>query len=203
MRTQRPDFSKTTLLFGGSFDPIHQGHIALVNGAREALPVIEQVVFVPCYESPGKAATIARPEERLRLLEVALSTTENLIWDFEALRPGPSYTVDTLREAQRLGATRDKLFLLLGADSYASFPSWRSTEEIRTLARLCVGNRPGHENASLHPDDSLFRITPSPLASHTIRESLSRGKVPKDTVPLALERELERLFLNSQNPYDN
>ena len=203
MRTQQPDFSKTTLLFGGSFDPIHRGHIALVEGARKALPSIEQVVFVPCFESPGKAASIAGPEERLRLLEIALSGSEAIIWDFEVLRPGPSYTIDTLRMAKQWGAPRDKLYLLLGADSYAGLPGWKCAGEIRSFAQLCVGNRPGHEGPVWDDRDIFFRITPSALASHLIRDSLRSGKIPPNALPRELEKELDRLFLKSQNPYDN
>lgn len=199
-----PDFRKPTILFGGSFDPLHLGHLELARGALAAVAQLvpdPQIVFVPAFLSPGKAAAKASPEARLELLRVGLANTPYEIWDFELRRPGPSYTIETLREAQRRGATSDRLFLLVGSDAYTDMPQWKESGKIREYVRLLVGNRPGHPVKTMHADDSVIPIQPLPLASQEIRRALENGVVPEDALPAQLAEELRRLSLNSRNPY--
>src|SRR3989338_1181822 len=146
MTEKFPDFSQTTVLFGGSFDPLHLGHVERAGGAAAETGASRgQVLFVPSYISPGKAQGKLPTAERLRLLEVGLRDTPYRVWDFEILRPLQSYTIETLREAHRLGAKKSSLFFLVGSDSYGDMPRWKESEKLRDYARVLVGNRPGHE----------------------------------------------------------
>src|SRR5512145_511249 len=125
------------LLFGGSFDPIHLGHLIAAEFAAEALRSTE-VWFVPAREQPFKVGRHgASPEHRLRMLTVAVAGHPLFRVDaMEIERPGPSYTIDTVRAlGSRLGA---RVTLLVGSDAAAELPTWREADELRRLADVVV-----------------------------------------------------------------
>ncbi|MGQ0702096.1 MAG: nicotinate-nucleotide adenylyltransferase [Gemmatimonadales bacterium] len=128
-------------IFGGSFDPIHHGHLIAAVTLREALE-LDEVRFVVAREQPLKPQGHgAPPEHRGRMTELAVEGTRGLCLDRSELdRPGPSYTVDTLRELQAAlpGA---ELVLLLGSDAAAELPRWREPEVVQSLARVAVFGR--------------------------------------------------------------
>ena len=128
-------------IFGGTFDPIHLGHLILAETVREACR-LDQVLFLPARISPLKQQT-APTEARHRLEMVRLAIAGHPAFqvdDLELRRSGPSYTVDTLRHlhAQR---PDDELFLMIGADSLADLSRWREPRELLDLAQLVVVNR--------------------------------------------------------------
>ncbi|MGZ3736275.1 MAG: nicotinate-nicotinamide nucleotide adenylyltransferase, partial [Bdellovibrionota bacterium] len=98
------DFRQPTILFGGSFDPVHEGHLHVAREARSALPQFKQIVFVPAAHSPGRPGAIAPAELRLKLLRTAVEPLGFKVWDLEISRGGTSFTVDTLEEAHAQGA---------------------------------------------------------------------------------------------------
>lgn len=142
-------------LFGGSFDPVHVGHLVLAEQAREQL-ALDRVLWVPAARNPHKArAAVAPGEERLAMLRLAcegqpafLPSAIELEREEAGADPGrgtgpsPSYTVDTL-EALHAAAPEAELYLLLGADALAGLPRWRSPERVLALARPAVMGRPG------------------------------------------------------------
>lgn len=200
-RSNQPDFSRRIVLFGGSFDPVHLGHLRLALGCFDQIPALAGLYFVPCFLSPFKESSQASVEERLRLLEIALDHSPFQIWDFEARRQESSFTIETLKEAHRRGATRESLFLLLGADAYEGLPRWREGEDIREYCQIIVGNRPGYDIQLQSKLDREIHIEPIDLASHNLREDLAETKIPRSAFPASLEEEFRRLFLNSKNAY--
>lgn len=195
------DFSRATALLGGSFDPVHEGHLHIAESVRRLLPTIEQIVFVPAAHSPGKNPIQATGADRLRWLQLAIGPHGFLVWDWEVRNGGESYTVETLRQAHALGAQRAKLFWIMGADAYANFPQWREPEVIRTLAKLIVVNRPGAQVTRLAPEDFLLEIPPHPASSTAIRAALAEAQ---ETVPhLAPEvrQDIKGLVIRGLNPY--
>lgn len=132
-------------VFGGTFDPIHLGHLRPALEVAEALD-LELVRVVPCGEPPHRAAPVAPAALRRRLVEAALAGEPRFALDPRELeRPGPHYTVDTLTALRaELGAQRP-LVLLLGADALAGLDRWRRWTELIGLAHLAVMRRPGHE----------------------------------------------------------
>ena len=127
-------------VFGGTFDPPHLGHLLLAECAREAL-ALDAVVFVPARVPPHRAPKRPSPADvRVRLLRAALHGTGFRVSTLELVRPGPSYTVDTLDEMKN---THEALWLLLGADSLLDLPAWRDPDGILARARLAVAARPG------------------------------------------------------------
>jgi nicotinate-nucleotide adenylyltransferase len=133
--------NKRVGLFGGSFDPIHYGHLAIAEDARLALG-LERVIFMPAARQPLKQGQHgAAPEARLAMVRLACAA--NPAFEVSALeieRAGPSYTITTL---EALGAEHGELVLLLGADAAADLPRWRAAERIAALAHLAVIERPG------------------------------------------------------------
>lgn len=128
-------------ILGGSFDPVHHGHLLLARAAREELK-LERVIFVPANISPHKTGTIpANGDNRLDMLQLALAGEEGFaIEDFEIRRPAPSYTVDTLRHLHSRHPDAE-LVLLIGSDNVEKFSTWHEASAIPSLARIAVLER--------------------------------------------------------------
>jgi len=130
------------LLYGGTFDPVHHGHLAIARAARDFMQC--EVWLMPAADPPHRPPPGASAAERLRMLELAIHNEPGLRLDRRELnRPGPSYTVETLRALrQELGAN-PPLALLLGADSFLGLPGWHGWLELFHLAHLIIAGRPG------------------------------------------------------------
>ncbi len=143
-------------LFGGSFDPVHHGHLIVGQAAAETLG-LDALRFVPAREQPFKRGRHrASPEHRAAMLDLAVAGSSGLqVERAELGRSGPSYTVDTLR-ALRAREPGIELTLLLGADAAAELEAWHQVAEIPGLATVVVFARPG------------VAVPTSPLISRTI-----------------------------------
>jgi len=130
------------VLFGGSFDPVHIGHILIARDVREHLGA-EKVIFIPAYHAPLKEGHGASPQDRLAMLRLAVEGEESFeVEDWEIRRGGISYTVDTLEFLlPRLGS---KPYLLLGADSVLKLHLWKEPQRVLNLARVVVVDRGGN-----------------------------------------------------------
>ncbi|HXG02891.1 MAG TPA: nicotinate-nucleotide adenylyltransferase [Candidatus Binatia bacterium] len=128
-------------VFGGSFNPIHYGHLLLADEVLEQLG-LDRVLFVPAAQPPHKPpGSLAPAADRHRMVELAVAGHPGFaVSDLELRRPGPSYTVDTL---ETLAAAGDTLFLLLGSETFLDLLSWREPARIAALARLVVVPRTG------------------------------------------------------------
>ena len=127
-----------TALYGGSFDPIHHGHLILAREAMEQL-ALDRVVFIPAAVSPFKLDAQPAPTAlRLEMVRAAIAAEPYFECDdSEAHRPGPSFTIDTV-EAWLRRAPGDELFYLIGQDNVRDLPKWRRWEELRRLAQFVV-----------------------------------------------------------------
>lgn len=132
-----------TGLLGGSFDPVHHGHLIVAGRAAEALG-LDTVFFVPCRTQPLKAeGPVAGGADRAAMVRLAIEGEPRFLLDGQELeRPGPSFTVDTLR-AVRAQWPDERLVLLLGADAAAQLHRWRAADEVARLAEIAVLTRPG------------------------------------------------------------
>ncbi len=132
-------------LFGGSFDPVHYGHLILAEQCREQCQ-LDEVWFVPARQPPHKFGLgLSSAADRMKMLQLA--TFDNPVFqvsDIELRRDGLSYTVETLQQVHEQWPDRE-LFFLLGADSLLDFPNWREPERIVQLAKLVAVNRGGTE----------------------------------------------------------
>lgn len=128
-------------LFGGSFDPVHLGHLLLAETCREECS-LDRVLFLPCGQSPHKPnGAIASSKQRAEMLELAVAGDPRFgVCHIELERAGPSFTVETLRQFH--GENPDhELFFLMGADSLADLPLWREPQAILELATIVGVNR--------------------------------------------------------------
>jgi nicotinate-nucleotide adenylyltransferase len=173
-------------LFGGTFDPIHVGHLILAELVGEAEELAE-VLFVPAGRPPHKAGLAsASAEDRLRMVELAVAGNPRFaVSTIELTTPGPSFTIDTVRRLKAAGSER--LALILGSDSLVELGTWREPEALVRECELLVVARPG---ADLENAPAEFRararVIPAPqidIASRTIRARVARGQSIRYWVP--------------------
>jgi nicotinate-nucleotide adenylyltransferase len=170
-------------LFGGSFDPVHHGHLIVGRVAAEALG-LDSLRFVPAREQPFKRGMHgATAEQRAAMLDLAVADAPGFAVERAELeRPGPSYTVDTLRalHAREPGL---RLTLLLGADAAAELEAWREAEEIPRLATVVVFARAG---APVPPSSLVARRIDVPaieISATEIRRRVREGRSIRYWVP--------------------
>ncbi len=180
-------------LFGGSFDPVHYGHLLLAEQLREA-ERLRRVVFVPAARSPHKKRSAASSVHRLAMLRLALRGNPHLrVSDVEIRRGGPSYTIDTLRLFARRWRTRP--CVLLGGDALLDLPGWREADALLREARIIVFARPGSARAERQAARLGLRyheITLSPLSSSEVRLRARRGRSIRYHVPESVRRYMQR-----------
>lgn len=181
-------------VFGGTFDPVHHGHLVIAEEAREALG-LERVVFVPAAASPFKTErAVTAPEHRLAMVEAAIAGNPGFSASrIELDRPGPSFTVDTLEAFAESGSGSDALWLILSSEALAGFPRWRDPFRILELARLAVVPRGGYDPlgrewvAERFPGlEHRFRFLAGPLlpiSGSVVRRRAAAGRSVRYLVP--------------------
>jgi nicotinate (nicotinamide) nucleotide adenylyltransferase len=186
-------------VFGGTFDPIHHGHLAIAEEARESLG-LERVLFVPAAASPFKTdRQVADPAHRLAMVEAAIEGNPAFTCSrLELDRPGPSYTVDTLAALGTEATGPDALWFILSSEALAGLPRWRDPGRILDLARLAVVPRAGHD--PLGPDwvreafpgrEDRFAFLSGPLlpiSGSVVRRRSAAGRSVRYLVPDAVAR---------------
>lgn len=139
------------LLYGGTFDPVHAGHLAVAAAARDALGA--DVAFLPAADPPHRATPGASAVQRAHMLELAIAGERGFTVDRRELhRDGPSYTADTLRGLRAERGPAAPLAWLVGADAFRGLPSWHHWRELLDLAHFVVAVRPGHGLDALPAD---------------------------------------------------
>lgn len=181
-------------IFGGTFDPIHHGHLILARAAAEEL-LLDRVVFIPARISPHKTDIPgANAQDRLAMIRLAIESEPGFeANDMEIHRPSPSYTVDTLRAWKRL-APDAELYLLIGADNVAEFETWRQPDEIRCLAQIIVLDRAGCVTL---PEWPVVRRLVD-ISSTDIRSRVAHGRSIRYLTPNAVCD-----YINAQSLYRN
>ena len=173
-------------LMGGSFDPIHFGHLRAAENAREALS-LDEVLFVPAAEPPHKPAFSLSPA-RDRLAMVVLATADNPSFvpsDLELRRSGRSYTVDTLADLAR-ERRGDEVFLIVGSDTLGEMASWHEPERIFALSTIAVVDRPGAEAAPAPlPGAFILRVSGPGLfvSASEVRRRVHEGLSVRYLIP--------------------
>lgn len=136
-------------VFGGTFDPIHMAHLAVAEAARDAVG-LERVLFVPAGEPPHKRDRAITPaEHRLAMVEAAIAGNDGFAVNrMEMERSGPSYTIDTVRALTADAGMAGRVALVLSAEAFLEFPTWREPVAILELAALVVAPRDGYPDAT-------------------------------------------------------
>ncbi len=144
-------------LMGGTFDPVHYGHLIMCEGIREEFN-LEKVIFIPARIPPHKTDTkVTEAYDRLRMVKLAIA--DNPFFeasDIEMKRDGSSYTVDTLMAFKKLYGSQKRLYLIVGADSLVQIETWKNFDEIFKLASIIVASRPDTQENYL--DNTIIKL---------------------------------------------
>ena len=183
-------------IFGGTFDPVHIGHLATAMSARHelALDRLLLVVAHDPWQKTGAGEHVTPADVRFEMVAAAVSGLDGVeASDMEMRRPGPTYTADTLLEL-RQSEPDAELFLLVGSDAAAGLPTWERADEVRRLATIAVMTRPDHED-DRPPEGWQWLPVEVPridLSSTDIRARVAAGKPIEFLVPDAVLRIIER-----------
>jgi nicotinate-nucleotide adenylyltransferase len=182
------------ILFGGSFDPVHRGHIQMAQFAMSYLHV-GRLIMIPAARSPHKMnPPVAEGQDRMEMIRLAIRGVAGLeVSDIELKRPQPSYTYDTVIAFREQFDFPAPLYWLVGADAIVDLPYWYRIGELLDRCQLCIMYRAGYERPSLkallahfRPDqiDALERhVIPTPLvdiSSTEVRRRVASGQVGED-----------------------
>lgn len=191
--------SGAVILYGGSFDPVHNGHLHIAKTARAKLKC-KSVLFIPAHQNPMKDDLASSGSLRLKHLRLALKAFSFKVSTHELEREGTSYTIDTLHYFQKR-FPKKRLYWLMGADVYKTIERWKDAEKIRDAATVVVVVRGGHPIKQKDSRDILLKAQLSPWSSTKLRRSLAKGRVERGAFPKPLEKHLKKLILNGKNPY--
>ncbi len=192
-------------IYGGTFDPVHLGHLILAESVREQL-ALDEVWFVPAFQNPHKQEKeTTPPKSRLEMLRFAISGNPQFrLCELEIKRKGPSFTFETLQTIQQEHPDAEK-YLLIGADSLTDFPNWREPETILSLANLVAVNR-GRSQAMIPPqlDSSRIALLEMPaidISATQIRQRCADGKSIRYLTPRSVELYIEanQLYAGSES----
>lgn len=167
-------------IFGGTFDPIHKGHLAIARKAAWHFG-LDCVLFVPAYHPPHKAgATNATYEDRVRMAELACGGRAG--FEVSRLEEGTerSYSIDTIEKVARM-APEDELYFLIGADAFGEIRTWRRWRDVARAVRFLVVSRPGWDY-EIPAGVTLERLdtVELPISSSDVRKALAAGKRPME-----------------------
>ena len=180
-----------TAVFGGTFDPIHNAHLAIAGEALSRLG-LDRILFIPASHPPHKpGAAIASWEDRVRMAELACAGDPRFEVSRIEQHANPSYSIDTIEKLLALGS--GPLAFLIGADAFADIRTWRRWQDVVRLVEFIVVTRPGAQYEA--PPGARIHELPGldlPLSSSAIREEIARGASDLAVPPAALEYIRER-----------
>lgn len=190
-------------VLGGTFDPVHRGHLIVAEEARTRLDLAE-IIFVPAGQPWLKVNSHITPaEHRVAMVRLAIKGKPYFkLSTMEIERPGPSYTVDTMAELKNQFGEKVELFFILGCDSFTEFPRWHQPARLITLCRLVVVPRPGCPPPDLNGLETalpglsaravLLDKPEVDISATGIRERVARGLSLADLVPRPVEKYIKQ-----------
>lgn len=180
-------------ILGGTFDPIHIGHLILAEEALWKLK-LDKVIFIPSYLPPHKVPEgVLEPEHRFKM--VGLAIEGNLKFDISRLEidlKGKSYSIDTLKRLKEHFKPDTEFFFITGSDSLKELFSWKQIDEIFELSKFIVAKRPGFPIEETPKEVQVVVITEVEVSSSEIRKRLSQGQSIRYLVPEAVRAYIER-----------
>ncbi len=174
-------------IFGGTFDPIHQGHLEIARQAQQQF-ALDKVFFVPAGRPPHKKSKDMAPaEHRYEMVRLAIQGQPGFeISALEMERPETSYTVETLRDLKKRFPDTE-LYWIMGADSLAEIATWKEPGEIKRLAKFLVAHRSDEKMKHTAQEGVAWIAMPlCPVSATAIRKQLRQGKGPGDGLPNAV-----------------
>ena len=183
-------------ILGGTFDPIHLGHLVLAEQVKEKLK-LDRVIFIPCLRSPHKTRQKLSPaRDRFRMTQLALEGNSSFaVSDVELKRKGLSYTVDTLTELKNLYPS-SQIYFLTGSDVVDELGAWKDPRQLYTLAKVVIATRPGFDHFDRRnrfvKKSIVVPITGIDISSSEIRQRVKKGKSMKYLVPSEVEKYIKK-----------
>jgi nicotinate-nucleotide adenylyltransferase len=178
-------------LYGGTFDPVHLGHLRAAENAWEGMG-LDLVAFLPSAVPPHRSAPLSAAADRLAMARLATASHPRFeTWDAELRRPGPSYTVETVSSLLSARPS-DSFVLVVGADTWPEITTWREPERLLSLVEVAVVDRPGYPGpepeAPFPGARGITRVEgPSlPISATAIRERARQGRSVRFLVPDAV-----------------
>ena len=170
-------------ILGGTFNPVHIGHLILAEEAREKLG-LDRVIFVPTYLPPHKGnSDIAPARERLAMVKIAIRGNKNfLASDIEIKRDGRSYTIDTIKEFKKR-YPGDELYFIIGSDLLKYLDEWKDLSEIIRMVEFIVATRPGYALEKIPSYIKTLPIRAVDVSAYEIRECIKENKSFRYLVP--------------------
>lgn len=210
------------LIYGGTFDPVHNGHLRVAIELKERLGV-DCIHLMPCHIPPHRGAPGGSSDDRLELLNLSVADEPGLRVDGRELaRGGSSYTADTLRQLRRELGQDKPLAIVLGTDAFSGFDRWEEWEQIPELAHIILVRRPQSELApgsapekllaehrvetvselKARPGGGIYEIEPPMLdiSATGVRERLEQGRSIRFLVPDAVASEIQKRGLYAGEP---
>ncbi len=198
---------KTIAIFGGTFDPIHNGHLQSALELKRQLQ-LDQVRLLPCHRPPHRDTPGCSSSQRLEMVQLAVAGTDLIVDDREMLRPGLSYSVDTLEQYRREFGDAVSLCWVMGTDAFAHFDRWHRWQDFLSLAHIIVISRPDaplptagpiaelaarhqltdESDLQVRPSGSILFVTlqPYPISATGIRAAIASEKKVARFLPAAV-----------------
>ncbi|MCR4336288.1 MAG: nicotinate-nucleotide adenylyltransferase [Candidatus Omnitrophica bacterium] len=180
-------------ILGGTFNPIHVGHLAMAEMAREKFS-LHKIIFIPSHTPPHKKIYhLASAQDRYEMVRCAIQSHPDFeVSDLEIKREGKSYTVDTVKQLMAMFPKGSKLFFIVGGDSIEELHTWKNIEEIQRRATFIAVNRPGHDTHQAKIKHLSVTMPGIDISSSYVRQRLQEGKTVKYFVPNAVLEYIEK-----------
>ena len=170
-------------ILGGTFNPIHIGHLAIAQMAKEKVG-LNKVIFVPAFIPPHKTIRhLAAAKDRLAMVRLAISYNPAFgVSSYEIKKGGRSFSIDTVRYFREFYAKKTKLYFIIGGDSLPTLPTWKEIDQLLKMVTFIVVNRPGYKGN--HKGIKHISVESElNIASRDLRKSIIEGKAIKYLVP--------------------
>ena len=176
-------------IFGGTFNPVHVGHLLIAQMAQEKFR-LDRVVFVPSNLPPHKTIRqLATGRQRSHMTRLAIRDNPKFaISDYEIKKKGRSYTIDTLRHFHKVFPKGTKLYFIIGGDMFTDLHTWKDIDEILKIATFIVVNRPGYDTRNIGVQHLSMTMPGVDIASSYLRRWIAQGKSIKYLVPESVFR---------------
>jgi len=158
-------------IFGGSFDPIHTGHLIICNIIKDEFD-LDKIIFVPAYRSPHKTTSrFTSPQDRYEMVELAIEENAGFeISDYEISKSRSVYSIETI-DYMKKEYSKSELFFIIGADSYCNISNWKNPELIKKHVKLVIASR---DNLKISEDEYLAKTPNIEISSSMIRDRINK-----------------------------
>lgn len=188
-------------VFGGTFNPIHNGHIKIAEEVLRALN-LDEIIFIPAKAPPHKKLDkIAEAKDRYNMVQLAIENNNKFeVSDLEIKREGPSYSIDTVRELKNKFNDDDEFYFIIGSDTIPELKQWKEIKNLLKIIKFVVINRPGYSFKGIPKSALRIQLRGIGISSSKIRRRLRKKENIKYLVPQAVEKYIikKRLYKNEK-----